>query len=100
MKRFILGVLSTLLLLAVAWGGFYLYEYVNRPLDLVVYANAEELKTEVERLEKIQENGRLSWREAFRLGVSYHQSSDYNRAVKVLEDFVTAKQDVGRKSVV
>lgn len=96
MKRFTLGVVSTLLLIAVGWGCFYLYEYVNRPLDLVVYANAEELKAEINRLEKIKENGRLSWRESFRLGVSYHQSSDYNNAVIVLEGFVTNKKDVGK----
>ncbi len=96
MKRFLLGAAAAFAVIGLVLGSVQVYNYVNRPLELVVYANAEELTSEIERLEKIKDRGRLSWRESFRLGVSYHQNTDYNNAVLVLEDFIKSKPDIGK----
>lgn len=96
MKKFLLGILFALVSIALVLGGKYFYDYVNRPLETVMYGSAEELESEVERLESIKESGRISWREKYKLGVSYHQIMRYNDAVLVLGDFVKDKPEVGK----
>lgn len=96
MKKFLLGMVFAFVLIGLILGVKYLYDYVNRPLEVVIYGSAEELKSEVEKLEKVKESGRISWREKYRLGVSYHQSMRYNDAVLVLEDFIKDRPEVGK----
>ena len=87
---------STFIIIGLAVGGKYFYDYVNRPLEAVVYGSAEELKSELERLEAVNETGRISWRDRYKLGVSYHQSMRYKDAVVALEDFIKVRPEVGK----
>ena len=83
----------SILIVALTAGSYYLYNHITRPLETVIYGSEAELKASIESLEKVKDGGRLSWREKYSLGVSYHQDRRYADAVVMLESFLEEKPE-------
>jgi tetratricopeptide (TPR) repeat protein len=86
-KRTILTILITgIIMLAAAVGGYFLYTAKNRPPEVPLYLSMEEIQRDVETFEEIKAQRALSWQETFRLGVAYFHAGRLDDAVEALEE--------------
>jgi Tfp pilus assembly protein PilF len=72
----------------IAGGGYYWSKKQNEPPQTVEYKDIGEVDKDITKLEPLQNAGKLSWQESYRLGIAYMQRGRTADAAMTLEGVV------------
>ena len=92
-KVAIIIVVAVILIGAVVGGGYYWSKKQNEPPQTIEYKDIGEVDKDIVKLEPLQNAGKLSWQESYRLGIAYLQRGRTADAAMTLEGVVKRHPD-------